>query len=114
MLSCTVFLFIIFAFVIIVLCILYYFYVLVTNFSLLFLPCILLKNNNSSSYELDYANDLSKAERSLPLKAEKVYPNLAKKDNLDLIKQELSGLAGLYSFKYNVTGKMYIASSINI
>lgn len=99
----------IFAFIIIVYCILYY-YVLVANFGLLILPCISLKNNNDS--KSGSANELPKAEISL--KVEKVYSNFAEKENLDLIKQELNGLAGVYSFKNYVTGKMYIGSSINI
>jgi len=49
-----------------------------------------------------------------PLTVAKTYRDLELASTINLIKEELKGLTGVYAFKHNETGKMYIGSAVNL
>lgn len=96
-------------------CILFSFdaFVTVTDFSLLFLPCLVAYHpkNPGSDVDIEAGAGLIK---SLLSSAEKFYINIGDNSTLDLINKDLKGISGIYCFIHVATGRMYIGSSVNL
>lgn len=97
----TVLLPILFAFIFLFPCILYSFDALAVS---LLLPSIVLKTDTQEN-DINVSENESKPELFLPLNPAKIYENITNPENLDLIKKELTGLPGVYAFRYNISRK---------
>jgi hypothetical protein len=100
----------IFAFIFLVPCILVSFDAVPTS---LFIPGLVAYNSGKSSLNVDENNE-DKPTKPLFPSVEKPYTNLGSSSTQEMVKNDLNGLSGIYSFTHIPTGKMYIGSSIII
>jgi hypothetical protein len=100
----------IFAFIFFVPCVLVSFDALPIN---LFIPGLVAYNSDKSSLS-EYEDNEGESTKPLFSSVEKPYTNIGSSSTQELIKNDLNGLSGVYSFTHIHTGKMYIGSSINI
>lgn len=109
----TVLLPLVFAFIFLVPCVIIALDAVPTNISVLFFPGLIASFKNSGlNNNKPKPADLSTL--FLPLEIVKTYCNLNEQSTINLIKEDLKALAGVYAFKYNITGMMYIGSTANL
>jgi predicted GIY-YIG superfamily endonuclease len=104
-----------------------------TNITGLIMPGLILRRSFSSPFvsitkrgltskplypAVEFIDELKETEETAfgeeLIKIEKSYSNFHEKTSMDSIKQELKGKAGIYAFKHNDSGKVYIGSSNNL
>ena len=94
-------------------CLLCSFDAFISDFSLLFSPCLVAYNSKNLSSSAD-ANKGAELIKSLLSLSEKLYINIGDNSTLDMIKKDLKGISGVYCFIHVASGKLYIGSSVNL